>query len=57
MYMVKINKTQAGATYKCEECGFTYAVKDLAKQCEQWCRKYGNCSMAITAQSLERRLK
>ncbi len=34
--------------YKCKECGLIYKDKNIAKKCEDWCRKYRSCNLEIT---------
>lgn len=42
-------------TYKCSECGLSYTDKDLAKKCEEWCRKYHTCNVEIMKHSVEQK--
>lgn len=38
--------------YVCEECGFAYEEKELAKKCEAWCREHKSCNIEITKNSV-----
>ena len=40
------------ALYVCEECGFRYAKKEIAEQCQAWCREHQSCNIAIIAQGM-----
>ena len=40
--------------YKCEACGFHYADKETAAECEDFCETHNSCSTELTKQSLER---
>lgn len=44
------NKTKY---YICEECQFAYSDKDVAKQCEDYCKKYKSCSLEITKKAIK----
>lgn len=39
---------QKGKFYQCEECGFFYKTENLAKKCENWCKKNKSCNLKIT---------
>ena len=39
--------------YKCGECGFHYADKEMAERCEAWCREHKSCNIEITAHAEE----
>jgi len=38
--------------YVCEACKMIYAKKELAKKCEDFCRKYRSCNTEITKHSI-----
>ena len=47
-----------GARYfMCEECGLVYEEAGLAKSCEEFCRKYGACSLEIAKHAVNLRGK
>ncbi len=33
--------------FLCRECGLVYEEKELAKQCEKFCRKYKSCNLEL----------
>lgn len=39
-------------TYTCPACGFKYAEKKWAEQCEAWCREHNSCNIEITKHAL-----
>ena len=39
--------------FKCSECGFIYANKEIANKCEDFCTKHGACSLEITKQAIK----
>ena len=53
--MVKEVEKDGKTVYQCEDCGLHYEDKDIATQCENFCREKGMCSMELTAQSIERK--
>lgn len=38
--------------YQCEACGFVYASKKYAQQCEDFCTKHKGCSLEITQHAI-----
>lgn len=52
--MVVEEKYEDEKAYKCEECGFHYRDKRMAKKCEKHCRDYDACDTEIVENSLER---
>lgn len=40
--------------YRCEECGFHYAERHWAMQCEQWCKEHRSCNIIITKHAVQR---
>ncbi len=41
--------------YQCNICKLNYKEKEWAEKCEDWCRKYKSCNLAITRHALERK--
>lgn len=41
-------------TYKCVDCGLEYADEKTAKECEDFCEKFGACSLEITKKAIRR---
>ena len=39
--------------YRCKECGFAYKEKELAKECEDFCKKHHQCSLEITRHAVQ----
>ena len=39
--------------FKCNICGFNYKEKDLASQCEAYCKKHKSCSLEITKHAVK----
>lgn len=40
--------------YTCSECQLSYVSQDLAKNCENWCKKYNSCNIEITKHSINK---
>jgi len=40
-------KIKKRALYFCEECGFGYADRETAQECEAWCSAHKSCSLEI----------
>lgn len=40
--------------YTCPECRLSYRSKDLAKKCEDWCKKHNSCNLDITKYSINK---
>lgn len=38
--------------YVCEACKMVYAKKELAKKCEDFCKKHHSCNTEITKYSI-----
>lgn len=51
--MVKIVQKEDRELHQCEECGFHYADKATAEECEAWCKKHHSCNIEITAHAEE----
>lgn len=39
--------------YVCEECGLKYRDYEIAKKCEEWCRKHGACNLEIIRHAID----
>ena len=39
--------------YQCSECGLHYEDKEIAENCEKWCRETQSCNLEITQYSIE----
>ncbi len=39
--------------YRCSECGLNYTGKEIAKECQSWCRKNKSCNLDIAKLSVE----
>ncbi len=50
--MVKTITQNDQEIYQCEECGFRYADKDTAEQCQAWCGKNKSCNLDIIKHAL-----
>lgn len=51
--MVKEIKKNKNTYYTCEECGFIYEEKEIAKKCEEWCKEYHSCNIEITSYAVQ----
>ena len=51
--MVKQIKKGNSAYYSCEECGFAYETRELAQECQDWCREHSSCSLEITKHAVQ----
>ncbi len=40
--------------YFCNNCRLGYKGKNTAQACENWCKKYGACSLEITKNAIGR---
>lgn len=52
--VVKALKKNGKTLYVCERCGFTYEEREWANKCEQFCTKYGACSLEITGHAVQK---
>ncbi|MBI2647050.1 hypothetical protein HYW99_01110 [Candidatus Woesearchaeota archaeon] len=50
--MVKIKIKNNKEYFICEECNFAYIDEDIAKKCEDWCRKHHSCNIEITKRAI-----
>ncbi len=41
--------------YTCFECGLSYKDIDLAKKCQEWCKKYDSCNLEITKHAVNKK--
>ena len=39
--------------YQCEECWLHYIEKNIAEECEKFCKKYNACNIKITKYAIE----
>lgn len=39
--------------YSCKQCGFSYKTEELARKCEDWCRKHRSCNIEIAKQAVQ----
>jgi len=51
--MVKELQKDTRTIFQCEECGFKYAKKEYAVECETSCRERGVCNTAVTKFALK----
>jgi hypothetical protein len=40
--------------YYCNVCGYGYASKVVAKECEEYCTSHSSCSLQITAKAIHK---
>ncbi len=50
--MVQEKQTESNVVYVCEACGFRYGTRELAEQCETWCKGHNSCNLDITSQGM-----
>lgn len=43
--MVKETNIEGEIVYKCEKCGWMYRESNMAKRCENYCRKHNACNL------------
>ena len=39
--------------YQCKKCKFYYGDKDLAEECEEYCKSHKGCNLAITKHAIK----
>jgi len=39
--------------HPCPECGMHYLEKEIAKKCEDWCKKYKSCNVELIKLAVE----
>ena len=47
--MVSVKSQDGKAVFECEECGFKYADRKIADECEKFCKTHNACNPKITA--------
>ncbi len=40
--------------YQCKKCKLFYKDKEIAKQCEEYCKSHKSCSLLITKHAVKR---
>lgn len=50
--MVRKTIFKGRLAHECEVCGFKYADRKVAEECENFCRTHNSCSMEITKSAL-----
>lgn len=45
--MVEEIKKNSQTLYQCESCKMFYKTKELAKKCEDFCKKYKSCNTEL----------
>jgi hypothetical protein len=50
--MVKEKRINDEILFLCEVCGLGYRNREIAEECEAWCRKTGTCSIEITRKAV-----
>jgi rubrerythrin len=50
--MVKKIKRDGREIYVCEICGFRYADKETAEECQKYCSAHNACSLEITSKAI-----
>ncbi|MER3570122.1 MAG: hypothetical protein C4348_00700 [Patescibacteria group bacterium] len=51
--VIEINKEDK-KYYQCEKCGFYYETKELAEECENYCKENKSCNVEITKKAVGR---
>ncbi|MBI3412846.1 MAG: hypothetical protein HY051_02070 [Candidatus Aenigmarchaeota archaeon] len=52
--MVTVKSFDGKEVFACDECGFKYADKETATECERFCKTHKSCNPKITALALAR---
>ena len=50
----RTRETEPEKVYYCSVCGYGYANKSLAKECEEYCTNHNSCSLQITARAIRK---
>ena len=51
--MVKEVEHMGKTYYQCKRCKFYYKTKDLAKRCEEYCKRLNACDTTIIKHAVE----
>jgi len=51
--MVQETNFKRKIVYKCMKCGWMYKDEDLAKKCEDWCRRHNSCSLEMAKYAIK----
>ena len=43
--MVEETNLESKIIYKCEKCGWLYKNRNIAEECETWCKKHNSCNL------------
>lgn len=52
--MVRKEYYKGKAVFICGQCNFGYAAGELARNCEDYCRKHRSCSLEITRKAVKK---
>ena len=50
--MVRETKIKKNKVHLCEQCATIYKDKELAKKCEDWCKKHSSCNLEIIKKAI-----
>ena len=50
--LVEAKSIEGDVMYLCEECGFGYAERETAEECERWCSTRRSCNIEITRNAI-----
>ncbi len=45
--MVRVLSYQNKKLYQCEECKLVYENKEIAEQCQVWCKEHKSCNLDL----------
>lgn len=45
--------TETDNLYQCDECGLRYEDREIAEECERFCREHNACNTEIIGQSVD----
>lgn len=51
--MVKLIQNDKITLYQCEECGLSYAEKEVAEKCQAWCKEHNSCNLDIIKNAIK----
>ena len=51
--MVEETNLEGSIVYKCEKCGWLYRDANIAKKCENYCKKHIPCNIKYTTQAIK----